>query len=285
MTPAYDRELCDECLRLDRLCDKHAHLPDTLERFIADQKPAASEDDGMCYCMGPDVVCDNCAASEDGAMPGEPPSPPETPAQVYLHERGAVATQEWQDGFNEAVRHLFVQPESGASEDGVPDEMEAFQNAMEDAHGYRPQLWATGVPMNGRDADRFDGWQLARRLAASGDAYVSEQGSVTVDWDDDPQRQLSIMVKRDGSVSFAAYANGQRFSGDAKSPEFWRALSALAASGQGVEGWKLVPVVPTEQMTIAGFESDAWDRLVDVARARNLPRHARRRPTQEKGNG
>lgn len=34
-----------------------------------DQVFAASEDDGMCYCMGPDVVCDNCAASEDG-LPG-----------------------------------------------------------------------------------------------------------------------------------------------------------------------------------------------------------------------
>jgi hypothetical protein len=43
--------------------------------------------------------------------------------------------------------------------------LEAFQDAMESAHGYRPQVFATGVLVNSRDADRFDGYQLALTAA------------------------------------------------------------------------------------------------------------------------
>lgn len=43
-------------------------------------------------------------------------------------------------------------------------------------------------------------------------------------------RQLSLLMQRDGRVSFAAYANGQRFNGDATKPEFWVAIDALQST-------------------------------------------------------
>lgn len=43
--------------------------------------------------------------------------------------------------------------------------LDAFQDATELEHGYRPQVFATGNLINGRDADRYDGWQMALRAA------------------------------------------------------------------------------------------------------------------------
>jgi len=66
--------------------------------------------------------------------------------------------------------------------------------------------------------------------AQEGEWYTNpDTGSHCVDWDGDPKRQLSILLKNDGSVGFAAYAYGQRFHGDAMSEDFWHALAALAS--------------------------------------------------------
>lgn len=62
---------------------------------------------------------------------------------------------------------------------GGGDDLDAFQDAMEDAHGYRPQRWATGDLMNARDADRYEGWKLAR--LASSPAMVGWQPDFTDD--------------------------------------------------------------------------------------------------------
>lgn len=48
--------------------------------------------------------------------------------------------------------------------------LEAFQDAMESAHGYRPQVFASGVLVNSRDADRFEGYQLALTAAQQTEA-------------------------------------------------------------------------------------------------------------------
>ncbi len=55
-----------------------------------------------------------------------------------------------------------------------------FLDAMEAAHGYRPTLWPDGSVANGRDADRFEGYQLAlaqsaQQADADEDAYVIDR--------------------------------------------------------------------------------------------------------------
>ncbi|HEY0860721.1 MAG TPA: hypothetical protein VGE19_07410 [Pseudoxanthomonas sp.] len=39
--------------------------------------------------------------------------------------------------------------------------VEAFCDAMEREHGYRPKLLPNGILLHGRDADRYEGWELA----------------------------------------------------------------------------------------------------------------------------
>jgi hypothetical protein len=46
-----------------------------------------------------------------GPEPGEPEPPPSTPAQHYLASVNGAASQEWQDGFNEASRLAAPTPE------------------------------------------------------------------------------------------------------------------------------------------------------------------------------
>jgi hypothetical protein len=55
-------------------------------------------------------------------------------------------------------------------------------------------------------------------------AYVHE-GTICIDWDRDPKRQMSIMVLKDGAVCWAIYLNGERLNGpDADTPEFIAAV-------------------------------------------------------------
>lgn len=60
----------------------------------------------------------------------------------------------------------------------------------------------------------------------AGDWYKNEDsGSYVVDWDADPQRQLSIMLKPDGKVAYAVYVEGKRFHGpDAMNTGFMEAI-------------------------------------------------------------
>lgn len=60
------------------------------------------------------------------------------------------------------------------------------------------------------------------------DDWYTMDGVHHFDLDNDPQRLLSIMLKPDGSVVFAAYVNGRKFSGNAMAPEFRHAIKALA---------------------------------------------------------
>ncbi|HZF98658.1 MAG TPA: hypothetical protein VEY92_10550 [Pseudoxanthomonas sp.] len=53
------------------------------------------------------------------------------------------------------------------TEDGTAGELALFQNAMESRYGYRPKAFLPGALLHSRDADRFEGFQLARNLAAS----------------------------------------------------------------------------------------------------------------------
>lgn len=47
------------------------------------------------------------------------------------------------------------------------------------------------------------------------DPYVTESGSICLDWDDNPQWQLSILLKNQNRVSFAAYFSGEKVNGSA----------------------------------------------------------------------
>lgn len=61
------------------------------------------------------------------------------------------------------------------------------------------------------------------------DAYTTEQGSTCIDWDDDPQNQLSVIVN-DGRVTFAAYHHGEKVHGLAKGPVFIGALQRFSGA-------------------------------------------------------
>ena len=45
------------------------------------------------------------------------------------------------------------------------------------------------------------------------DPYVSKQGSVVFDWDFKPENQLSVLLKAQGQISFAAYLSGEKVHG------------------------------------------------------------------------
>ncbi len=56
------------------------------------------------------------------------------------------------------------------------------------------------------------------------------------------------------------------YCGDFNVADMLRAFAARLREDKRVtvpDGWKLVPVAPTDAMKCAGFESDAWDQLVD----------------------
>ena len=62
------------------------------------------------------------------------------------------------------------------------------------------------------------------------DAYVVDSGATCIDWDEDPKNQLSIILKKDGTVAYAAYYHGQQSWGNAKGPKFMAALLQFAGS-------------------------------------------------------
>lgn len=82
-----------------------------------------------------------------------------------------------------------------------------------------------GEPTCPKTAETYT--RQTERVKETSDWYISESGSYVVDWDEDPNRQLSIMLKPDGTVAFAIYANGERIHGNAMSQEFWRGLRLL----------------------------------------------------------
>jgi hypothetical protein len=45
--------------------------------------------------------------------------------------------------------------------------------------------------------------------------YVAHTGSVTFDWDEDPQNQLALILQSSGRISFAAYFSGEKVNGSA----------------------------------------------------------------------
>lgn len=47
------------------------------------------------------------------------------------------------------------------------------------------------------------------------DAYVSSNGSLCFDWDEDPSWQLSLLLQESGRLAFAAYFRGERVNGSA----------------------------------------------------------------------
>lgn len=82
-------------------------------------------------------------------------------------------------------------------------------------------------------------WDVAPRITppdvqeaepVADDWYTLESGSIAVDWDHDLSRQLSIILKKDGSVAYAANVNGKKMHGpNAMTPEFYDVLRELVA--------------------------------------------------------
>ena len=105
------------------------------------------------------------------------------------------------------------------------------------------------------------------------DAYISHHGSICVDWDDDPKRQLSIMVRPDGRVLFAAYVNSEKFHGGIKTPVFWDALRALSAAPAAPKGG-VVDEAMVDRAAVAFAEvmqfQDRWPDDYDNDQRRDL---------------
>jgi hypothetical protein len=87
------------------------------------------------------------------------------------------------------------------------------------------------------------------REGGEADWYTSPLGSYVVDWDADPARQLSIMLRRDGGVGWAISVEGKHLYGhDAMSPNFLAALRLYAA-----------PVAAGERVTVGEIAGEMRD--------------------------
>lgn len=92
---------------------------------------------------------------------------------------------------------------------------------------------------------------LPAGAVAEGDWYTSEQGSHIVDFDQDPANQLSILLKRDGTVSAVATKNGNDTCGGYGLDEVSDVIRSYALQADA-----------REKGEIADLESDI-DTLVD----------------------
>ncbi len=61
-------------------------------------------------------------------------------------------------------------------------ELNAFLDVMEREHGYRPRLLPSGVLMNSRDADRYEGWLLNHRHSVGDGEDKPTFGGVQARW-------------------------------------------------------------------------------------------------------
>ena len=81
-------------------------------------------------------------------------------------------------------------------------ELQDFLAANEAAYGYRPDVYA-GVLTNGRDADRYMGWQLAQaalNARAGGDDCVLVPKQMHVDADAWAQPRLMSFLQAQGNI-------------------------------------------------------------------------------------
>lgn len=101
----------------------------------------------------------------------------------------------------------------------TPLQLTVAERNEEIALGFWPALLDAekeGVQVTARTVENFQ--RLLALLPASlpyTAPYVSEAGSLCLDWDGNPQNQLSIMIQRNGRIAFAAYFAGERVNGSA----------------------------------------------------------------------
>lgn len=62
------------------------------------------------------------------------------------------------------------------------------------------------------------------------DPYVTEAGSICLDWDDDPNCQLSVLLKDRGQVAFSAYFSGEKVNGSTRFSSLQLPESLLAVA-------------------------------------------------------
>lgn len=103
------------------------------------------------------------------------------------------------------------------------------------------------------------------------DWYEDEDtGSRIVDFDfvSDHSRQLSLILKANGEVAYAAYINGTRMNGaDAMTPEFYSAIRMLAASPQqepGAEGLRDAISASLYELSLVGEGREHDEAVVHI---------------------
>lgn len=161
--------------------------------------------------------------------------------------------------------------------------LEAFQDAMASAHGYRPQVFASGVLVNSRDADRFEGYQLALTAAQQQGQAVAwrpmesapRDGTMVrllVEFTDhateDAETAPTIGACNDDNVpederigwQFAGWCwDHDHFTEGKGTPVGWLPMLDTAPPPSVPDGWALVPKHPTVPM-IEAFEAVAQAR-------------------------
>lgn len=48
------------------------------------------------------------------------------------------------------------------------------------------------------------------------DPYVTDAGSISLDWDDEPSAQFALLLKDGGQIAFAAYFSGEKVNGSTR---------------------------------------------------------------------
>lgn len=115
--------------------------------------------------------------------------------------------------------------------------------------------------------------------AVDRDWYTDEAGVIHIDWDHDPARQLSLMLKPDGKVGWAICIGGEGCSGlDAMAPEFMDAIRRLSAPvpQEGVDGWRPIPLASMLPLDATGCSGPCAVLLsIDTGRPGPFIRQAR----------
>lgn len=68
------------------------------------------------------------------------------------------------------------------------------------------------------------------------DPYITESGSICLDWDENPDCQLSVLLKDRGQVAFSAYFSGEKVNGSTRFSGLQLPDSLLAVAKRWASG-------------------------------------------------
>lgn len=172
-----------------------------------------------------ETICD-VFKEQDALDPSRTPELPEPAGFQYLiRQRDAngnpmhETTKLFGPAFTEDQLREYGRACVAAERDRVAFNQQTQKQALKSLSENAQALGLDYVPRDVQDAEPVaDDW------------YTTESGSLAVDWSHDLSRQLSLILKKDGTVAYAAFIDGKKLHGaNAMTPEFYDVLRELVA--------------------------------------------------------